>query len=126
MPDGEEELVRVRCNGSLDGEIHSAWLAVLSYLQNVAESAGQKVGFEPNRRGPVIVNMGNVRVDISGYLNFPGNGMCLEMKNRIDPKGILITSSADCYFTPDLDFTVDLQDSSQWRVTSVRAAPSRR
>ena len=45
--------------------------------------------------------------------------------NRINTKRTVITSSADCYFTPDLDFTVDLVDSSQWRVTSVRALPPR-
>jgi hypothetical protein len=123
--DGEDELVRVRCDGRLDTHVHSAWLAVLRYLQNVAESDGQKIGFDRNRRGPVTVNIDDVRADISGYLNFPGNGMCLEVKNRTDTKRIVITSSAECYFTPDLDFTVELVGSSEWHVTGVRAVPPR-
>jgi len=117
-----EELVSARCDGGLDVQVHSAWMAVRNYIKSVAEAVGQTLGYKPGRRGPVPVDMNGNKVDISGYLNFGVSGMCLEVNRRIDSKTIIIRSSADCYFYPDLDFRVTETTPTLWRVISVEAA----
>jgi len=116
---GNEELVSVKCDGGLDATVHAAWQAVHEFLRVAAESAGYKVGYDPNRHGPIRLRLGQVENDISGYLNFGSTGMCLEMKKQIDQRTVLIHGSADCYFWPALDFTVERDASSIWRVTAV-------
>ena len=118
-PSGADELISVKCDGGLDGTVHGAWLAVREFLRVAAESKGYNVGFDPNRRGPIRVRLGQVENDISGYLNFGSTGMCLEMKKHVDQRTVLIHGSAECYFRPVLDFTVERDASSAWRVTSV-------
>ncbi len=118
-PRATEELVSAKCDGGLDATVHGAWLAVREFLRVAAESAGYKIGFDPNRRGPVRLRLGQVENDISGYLNFGFSGMCLEMKKQVDQRTVLIHGSAECYFMPLLDFTVERDASSEWRVTSV-------
>jgi len=117
------ELVRVHCVGKLDTDVHSAWMAVRNYIKAVAKAAGQDLGYQPNRRGPVNAKMGEVEIDLSGYLNFGSTGMCLEMKQHIDNNTILIESSADCYLIPDIDFRVEQIRPTAWEVTSVKAVP---
>jgi len=118
-PSGTNELVSVKCDGGVDATVHGAWLAVREFLRVTAESAGYKVGYDPNRRGPIRLRLGQVENDISGYLNFGSTGMCLEMKKQVDQRTVLIHGSADCYFWPALDFTVERDASSVWRVASV-------
>ena len=118
---GAEELSRVHCSGRVDLPVHSAWMAVLDYINDVSHRAGQEVGFQPNRRGPINVNMDGIDVDVSGYLNFPMNGMCLELKERVNKATVLIQSSADCYFDPNIEFTTKQTGPNIWAVTSVRA-----
>jgi hypothetical protein len=120
------ELVRVHCVGKLDTDVHSAWMAVRNYIKAVAKAAGEELGYQPNRRGPVNAKMGEVEIDLSGYLNFGSTGMCLEMKQHIDNNTILIESSADCYFIPDIDFRVEQIRPTAWEVTSVKAVPPRK
>lgn len=103
---GVDELVRAHCVGNVETEVHSAWMAVRNFIKTVATAAGQELGYQPNRRGPVNVKMGEVQTDLAGYLNFGSTGMCLEMKQRVDAKTIIIASSADCFFFPELDFRV--------------------
>jgi len=102
-------------------------MAVRKYIRSVANAAGQELGYQPNRRGPVNVKMGEVKVDLSGYLNlnFGSAGMCLEMKQRINSSTIVIESSLDCYFIPNLDFRVEQIRPSTWEVSSVKPVPPR-
>ena len=118
-PRGADELVSVTCDGGLDSTVHSAWLAVREFLRVAAESAGYKVGYDPNRRGPIRLRLGQVENDISGYLDFGSSSMCLEMKKQINQRTVLIHGSGECFFWPALDFTVERDASSVWRVTSV-------
>ncbi len=118
-PSGTDELISVKCDGRLDATVHGAWLAVRDFLRVAAENAGYKVGYDPNRRGPIRLRLGQVENDISGYLNFGSTGMCLEMKKQVDQRTVLIHASEDCYFWPLLDFTVERDASSVWRVTEV-------
>lgn len=124
--DGMDELVRAHCLGNVETEVRSAWMAVRGFIKAVAAAAGQEPGYQPKRRGPVNVKMGEVQIDLAGYLDFGSTGMCLEMKQRVDNKAIIITSSADCYFIPDLDFRVEQIRPTAWEVTSVRAALPKR
>lgn len=114
-----EELVRVHCNGRVDVPVHSAWLAALDYIKEAAHRAGYELVFQPNRFGPINVNMDGINVDVSGYLNFPGNGMCLEVKERVSKATVVIESSADCFFQPDIEFTTKQTGPNMWAVTSV-------
>jgi hypothetical protein len=118
---GEDELVRAHCDGKLDFAVHGAWIAVKSYIETTAKDSGNALGYQPDRRGSVQVDMGGRKVDISGYLNFATTGMCLEMHDRLNASTIIIESSADCYFDPDLDFTVEKVTQTVWRVVSVKA-----
>jgi hypothetical protein len=111
-----EELVRARCNGRVDVPVHSAWLATLNYIKEAAHHAGHELGFRPNRFGPINVNMDGINVDVSGYLNFPGNGMCLEVKERVSKATVVIESSADCAFQPDIEFTAKQTGPNTWAV----------
>ena len=122
---GAEELITARCNGAVDAPVNFAWSAVLEYIKTIALHAGHELGFQLNKRGPIIVNFGAVDVDVSGYLDFPGDGMCLEMKQRVSNSAIVIASSADCYFIPDIDFTVERLGAAAWRVTHVKAVNTR-
>jgi hypothetical protein len=116
-----DELIKAHCTGKLDNDVHSSWMAVRAYIEGVAKAAGQELGYQPNRRGTVKVKMGEIEIDLSGYLNFGSTGMCLEMKERTDSNTIVIESSADCLFIPDLDFKVEQAPPGVWRVTSVSA-----
>lgn len=118
-----EELIRARCAGKLDMSVHSAWMAVRNYIQSVAKAAGAEFGFQPNRRKTVNVTLGELQVNLAGYLDFGSTGMCLEMRRKIDKKTAVIESSADCYFTPNLSFRVEQVQSSMWQVSSVEPAP---
>ena len=71
------------------------------------------------RRGPIRLRLGQVENDISGYLDFGSSGMCLEMKKQLNEREGIIIHSGECYFWPALDFTVERDASSVWRVTSV-------
>ena len=68
---------------------------------------------------PIKVQMNGFTVDISGYLNFGETGMCLEVNNRIDNHTIIIRSSADCYFFPDLDFKMREVSPNVWHVANI-------
>ena len=116
-------LKRAHCAGKLDTDVHSAWMAVRNYLKAVASGVGQELGYQPSRRGPVKAKMGELHIDLAGYLNFGSTGMCLEMKEHVDKNSIIIESSADCYFIPDLDFRVERTGQTTWEVTSVKAVP---
>lgn len=118
-PRGGDELVKAHCMGRLDEPIHSAWLATRAYIEAAARQAGYPPGFQIGRRGPLEVEMNGLKVDAYGYLSFGMSGMCLEMKRRLNPKTIIIASSADCYFWPELDFTAEQIDSTNWRVKTV-------
>ena len=119
-------LISAKCDGSLDRPVHSAWLAVRAYIESLASAAGEEMGYRQDRRGPVRVPMNGLVVDISGYLNFGSSGMCLEVGKRIDSHTVIIRSSADCYFFPDLDFKVREVKSNTWRVGEVTAVDRRR
>jgi hypothetical protein len=119
-----EELVSASCNGIIDIKVHSAWMAVRSYIQSTAEAAGQTMGYRPDRRGPVRVEMDGIDVDLSGYLNFGASGMCLEMDRRVDSKTIVIRSSGDCYFYPQLGFTVHEGSPNLWHVLGIKTIDS--
>jgi hypothetical protein len=112
-------LISARCNGTLDRTVHSAWMAVRGYIKSLANAAGETVGYRQGRRGPIKVQMNGFTVDISGYLNFGETGMCLEVNKRIDNHTIIIRSSADCYFFPDLDFKVWEVSPNVWHVADV-------
>ena len=43
------------------------------------------------------------------------------MHDRLNASTIVIESSADCYFYPDLDFTVERVTQTVWRVIDVKA-----
>jgi hypothetical protein len=120
-----EELVSTKCDGGLNTSVHGAWLAVREFIRVAAESAGYTVGYDPNRRGPIRMRLAQVETDVSGYLNFGSTGMCLEIRTQADQR-IVIKSSGDCYFWPDLYFTVERDASSVWRVTSVAEDPTER
>jgi hypothetical protein len=122
----QSELLKAHCAGKLDEDVHSAWMAVRSYIKTVANGVGQELGYQPSRRGPVRARMGEVDVDLAGYLNFGSTGMCLEMKEHIDGNAIIIESSADCYFIPELEFRVERTLQATWQVTRVKAAPQNR
>lgn len=119
-----EELARVHCDGRVDVPVHSAWQATRDYIKAVALGAGQLIGYQPGRRGPIFVTMDQIQVDVSGYLDFGASGMCLDMKERVNRKTVVIGSTADCYFEPDIDFIVEEHGSGDWRVTSVVAKPA--
>jgi hypothetical protein len=118
--DGTDELISARCDGAVDVPVHSAWTAVLAHLKTVAQSLGQRIGFQRERRGPIVVSMDELKVEISGYLQFPGNGMCLELKERVNDATVIIESSPDCHLHPKLDFTVKRVSSSVWNVTNIK------
>jgi hypothetical protein len=120
-----EELIRAECGGAVDAAVNSGGRAVLDYIKSTARRAGYDLGFQPGRRRPVIVTMHAVDVDVSGYLNFPGSGMCLEVKERRNNSTVLIASSADCYFKPDIVFTAERVGASGWGVTSVKAVDTK-
>ena len=119
--DHEQELIRAQCNGTVDQAVHSAWQTVLEYIRTTVGAAGHQLGFQAGRRGPIFVTMNGIRVDVSGYLDFPGIGMCLEVKERVSSEIVVITGAADCYFYPDIDFRIERIAPSVWKVTSVRA-----
>ncbi len=118
---GGEELESASCAGSVDVPIHSAWLAVKSYITSTAEAAGYKLGFQLGRRGPLPARMNGINVDLFGYLSFGLSGMCLEMSKQVNRETIVIRSSSDCYFDPDLEFRVIEVQTNVWRVDSVKA-----
>ncbi|HEY7389018.1 MAG TPA: hypothetical protein VH640_10960 [Bryobacteraceae bacterium] len=118
-------LIRARCNGRLDRIVHSAWLAVRAYIEDLANAAGEKVGYRQDRRGQIKVQMNGLAVDIAGYLNFGGTGMCLEVDRRIDDRTVIIRSSADCYFSPELDFKVHEVSADIWHVVDISAVDSK-
>jgi hypothetical protein len=120
------ELIRARCNGTLDRTVHSAWLAVRAYIEALADAAGETVGYRQDRRGPIQVQMNGLAVDIAGYLNFGGTGMCLEVDKRMDDQTVIIRSSADCYFFPDLDFKVREVSADIWHVVDITAVDPKR
>jgi hypothetical protein len=120
---GDDELIRAHCDGRVDPAVHGAWIGAKSYIEKIAKDSGYTLGYQPDRRGPVEVEMGGRKVEISGYLNFATTGMCLEMHARLNAHTIIIESSADCYFDPDLDFTVERITQTVWGVVSVKAAP---
>lgn len=113
------EMIHARCNGKLDQPVNSAWLAVRAYIKALANAAGDTIGYRADTRGPTKVQMNGITVDIAGYLNFGGNGMCLEVRKRIDDRTVVIRSSADCYFFPDLDFKVRQVSADIWRVVDM-------
>ena len=121
-----EELVGARCNGRVDVAVHSAWMATLDYVKDAIHRAGFELGFQPNRpRSPrQIVNMAGLDIDVSDYLNFPGNGMCFEVKERVSNASVIIESSPDCYFYPAVDFTNKQSGPNSWAVTGVKALKS--
>ena len=119
---GEDELVTAHCEGKIDAAVHGAWIAVKSYIEKAAHHSGYSLGYQPDRRGPVQVDMGGLKVEMSGYLNFATTGMCLEMHDRVNASTIIIASSPDCYFYPDLDLTVKRVSKAVWRVVNVKAA----
>jgi hypothetical protein len=121
---GAEELTGVKCDGTVDAPINAAWAAVREYIKTTARRAGQELGFQADRRGPIIVTIGRVDVDVSGYLNFP-NAMCLEMKQRVSNSAVVIASSSDCYFGPEIDFRVERRAASTWMVSNVESADAR-
>jgi len=100
--------------------VHAAWLATKDHIEAAAREVGYTPGFQIGRRGPLEVDMDGLKVDLFGYLSFGVSGMCLEMKKRVDSKTIIIASSADCYFWPDLDFTVEQIDPTIWRVRTIK------
>jgi len=61
------------------------------------------------------VKINGVRSDVSGYLDFPGNEMCLEVKERVSSVTVVIASPTDCYFDPDIDFRVEGIAPLVWR-----------
>jgi hypothetical protein len=120
-----EELTRVKCGGAVDASVNAAWIAVREYIQTAARGARQEFGFQVDRRGPIIVTMGGVDVDVWGYLSFSGSGMCLEMKQRVSNSAVVIASSADCYFHPEIDFKVERRAASTWQVSNVKSVGAR-
>jgi hypothetical protein len=121
---GEQELIKAHCTGELNEAVHAAWLATKDYIEAAAREAGYAPGFKVGRRGPLEVDMNGLKVDVFGFLSFGMSGMCLEMKQRVDPKTIIVGSSADCYFWPELDFTVEQIDSTIWQVKAIKAVGS--
>ena len=121
----EDELVRAHCDGNVDAAVHGAWIGVKSYIEKAAKDGGYALGYQPDRRGPIQVEMDGRKVEISGYLNFATTGMCLEMHDRLNAGTIVIESSADCYFYPDLDFTVARVTQTLWRVVNVKAVEAK-
>jgi hypothetical protein len=117
----EDELVRAHCDGKVDAAVRGAWIGAKSYIEKAAKDSGYTLGYQPDRRGPAQVDMGGRKVEISGYLNFATTGMCLEMHDRLNASTIVIESSADCYFYPDLEFTVERVTQTVWRVINVKA-----
>ena len=113
-----EELVSASCRGRVDVEVRSAWAAVRDYIRNVAERAGLQVGYQFQRPKPCRAMLGDAEVDLSGYLDFSATGMCLKVKRRVDGE-IIIGSSADCYFTPELEFTMAQVSPRVWQVRKV-------
>ena len=114
--DAGEELIRAQCNGAVDEAVHSAWNAAHDYIDTTARAAGHETGFQPNRRGPIFVTLKEVKVELSGYLQFPGRGMCLEVKERVNRSTVIIATSADCYFYPGVNFVVERISPSAWSV----------
>lgn len=119
-------MISARCNGKLDRTVHSAWMAVRAYIEAKAKAIGESVGYRQNRRGPINVQMNGMQIDISGYLDFGATGMCLEVNKRIDDHTVIIRSSADCYFIPELDFKVQEMSASMWRVAEISAVDPKR
>jgi hypothetical protein len=118
-----EELIRAHCTGKMDADVHSAWIAVRNYIRSVANAVGEDLGYQATRRRPVTVKMGDVSVDVAGYLDFGASGMCLDLRRRINSSTIVINSSADCHFNPDLAFRVEQIQPDVWQVSSVQPAP---
>jgi hypothetical protein len=121
--DNEEELIRAECSGVMDVPVHSAWRATLDYIEATARRAGNELGFK-GRREPVMVVMDGVDVDIAGYLDFPGNGMCLEVKERMS-RSVVVIASSGCFLEPEVEFTVERSSNYGWGVTRVRAVSTR-
>ena len=121
-----EELVGAQCNGRVDVAVHSAWMATLAYVKDAVHRAGYELGFQPDRprRPRQIVNMDGIDIDVSGYLDFPGNGMCFEVKERISKATVIIESSPDCYFYPRVEFTNKQTGPNSWAVTRVKLLES--
>jgi hypothetical protein len=118
-----EEIAEARCKGQVDLPVHSAWMATLDYVKEVAQRAGYEIGFRLDRprRPNQIVNMYGLDVEVSGYLDFPQNGMCFEVKERVSKTSVIIQSSADCFFYPAVEFTNKQTGPNTWAVTSVKA-----
>jgi hypothetical protein len=121
---GVNELVKAHCVGKADPDVRAAWIAVRRFIESAAKAAGQQLGYQPGRRGPIYVQLGQVKTDISGYLNFGSTGMCLEMKQRMDKSTIVIESSLECGFFPNLAFRVKLTQPTLWEVASVETISS--
>ena len=118
-----EELVGARCN---DPPVHSAWMATLDYVKDAVHRSGYELGFKLDRpsRPHQIVNMDGLDIEVSGYLDFPGNGMCFEVKERVSKTTVIIESSPDCYFYPPVEFTNKQTGPNSWAVTGVKALKS--
>lgn len=63
--------------------------------------------------------MNGINVDVFGYLSFGLSGMCLEMSKRVNRDTIVIRSTADCHFSPHLEFRVVQVKRDVWKVDSV-------
>jgi hypothetical protein len=101
-------------------------MATLEYVKDAVHRAGYELGFQPDRprRPRQVVNMDGIDIDVSGYLDFPGNGMCFEVKELVSRANVVIESSPDCYFHPAVDFTNKQTGPNSWAVTGVKALRS--
>jgi hypothetical protein len=133
---GTEELVSAGCEGRVDPQVQSAWIAVRDYIKALAEAAGYQLGYQANRPGPSILKLNNVEFDISGYLDFSSTGTCLEMKRRTGDGAVIIGSSAACSFNirspvggtsyPDIEFVTRKSAVDLWTILEVDVVPKQR
>ena len=48
--------------------------------------------------------------------------MCPEVNKRIDDRTVISRSSADCYFSPDLDLNIREVEANKWQVMNTEVA----
>ena len=94
------------------------------HISTIAKRGGYSFGSQRGRNGPVNVILNGIEADISGYLDFPGDGMCFEVRQRVDKSKVVIATSSDCHIKPLLELTVEEGGRGRWVVTEARAVPT--
>jgi hypothetical protein len=112
--DRDEVVDEVSCPGKIDITLHEAWTLVRDFMNSVTGES--HLEFKSPRGA-----FDSRDLDWSGYRNFGGDGLCLEIMGYVghEDENLVIRAPIDCALGKIVDFALHKTQRSGWRINSI-------